>query len=177
MKSRQPSHNPQVVHRLLHASKLFAGMPQEIRDELSSQFSTHTFTPGDVIIRAGDTGRSLGVILEGQAAVVARKEDQVFRVATLPIGSLFGEVNFFDAQSQRTADIVGVTDGVAALLPSQIYERFAADGHAAAELLEKNVLHILAGRIQGTNNTLAELLQRRGGGLLAGLARFFRGDR
>jgi len=152
-------------------------MPQDVADALSSEFSTQKFTRGEAIIRAGDSGRALGVILEGHAAVVARQEDQVFRLATLPAGTIFGEISFFDAQSPRTADVIGVTDGVAALLPATAYERFVAEGHAAAELLEKNVLHILAGRIQGTNNTLAELLHSRGGGLLAGLARFFRGDR
>lgn len=167
---------PQVIHRLLHASKLFSGMPQDVRDDLSSHFAALSFRAGDVVVQRGDAGRTLGVLLEGQVAVMARKDEQTFRLATLEAGALFGEMSFFDARGARTADIVGVTDGVAALLDAESYEQLAQDGAMAAELLERNVLANLAERIGTTNATLAELLTQTDSGLLAALGRFFRGS-
>lgn len=176
MSRLESQHAPQVIFRLLSTSKLFAGMPQDARDELSSYFSATTFRQGDVILGAGSPRRCLGVILEGQAAVQARTGDETFRVATLEAGSFFGEMSFFDPNSPRTADIVANTDGVCAVMQAEDYEYLRAQGSPHVELLERNVLDSLATRIRTTNETLATLLTETDKGILAALARFFFGS-
>lgn len=134
------------------------------RAAVAEHFVAHPFAAGEPIIRAGDAGRHLGVLLSGSAVVQARREDAAYTVELLQPGRIFGEVAFFDAQSPRTADIVGTTAGVAALLPYAAYAELVRQGSPAAEVLEKNVLDLLGHRIQATNDKLAELLEatRRG---------------
>ncbi len=159
---------------LLKRSPLLAGMDYSVRDTLASRFVQHPFLAGEPVIRAGDTGRHLGMLLEGNAIVQARRENQAYTVEILEPGRLFGEIAFFDAQSPRTADVIGTMPGVAALFPYRAYDELVRVGDPAAEVLEKNVVDILSKRIQATNERLAELLEAtRQGTFLATLRRLF----
>lgn len=148
----------------LMRSPLLSGMDNEARVSVVSRFTAFTFRAGDPIIRAGDAGRHLGVLLDGRAVVQARREDRAFTVELLEPGRVFGEIAFFDAQSPRTADILGTSDGTAALLSFKDYADLVRIQDPAAAVLEKNVLDLLGRRIQATNDKLAELLEatRRG---------------
>ncbi len=143
----------------LKRSTLLAGMDATTRDSLIGRFEAYEFQPGEPIIRAGDVGRHLGVLIAGTAVVQARREDRAFTVEILEPGRVFGEIAFFDAQSTRTADIVGTSKGSAALLSYDVYADLVRMGDPGAEVLEKNVLDLLGRRIQATNDKLAELLE------------------
>lgn len=148
----------------LKQTSLLAGLDAPTRDALATRFVAFSFGAGEPIMRAGDEGRHLGVVLQGSAVVQARREDRAFTVELLEPGRVFGEIAFFDAQSPRTADIVGTSPGVVALLPFGAYAELVRLGDPGAEVLEKNVLNLLGQRIQTTNDTLADLLEatRRG---------------
>jgi len=143
----------------LKRSSLLAGMEATTRDALVSRFVAYQFESGEPIIRAGDEGRHLGVIIAGAAVVQARRKDRAFTVEILEPGRVFGEIAFFDAQSSRTADIVGTSKGTAALLSFDVYADLVRLGDPSAEVLEKNVLDLLGRRIKATNDKLAELLE------------------
>jgi CRP-like cAMP-binding protein len=158
---------------LLLRTPLLAGMDLDSRDRLVSHFVPHPFAKGEPILRAGDPGRHLAIVLDGQAVVHARKDDQAYKVDLLGVGEVFGEIAFFDAESQRTADVIGETDGLVALLPWSAYESLARVGDPAGEVLEKAVLDLLSRRIQRINDTLGEMLEAtRDGSWLAALRRF-----
>jgi CRP-like cAMP-binding protein len=143
----------------LTRSPLFSGMQAASRASVVKHFVALPFLAGDPIIRAGDPGRHLGVLVSGAAAVQARRHEHAFTVELLDPGRVFGEIAFFDAQSTRTADIVGIESGTAALLTFQSYADLVRDQDPAATVLEKNILDLLGRRIHATNQTLAELLE------------------
>jgi len=162
----------------LKHSTLLAGMDAPTRDALVTRFVAFQFQPGEAIIRAGDAGRHLGVLIDGAAVVQARRDDQAFTVEHLEPGRVFGEIAFFDAQSPRTADIVGTSKGTAALLSFDVYAELVRLGDPGAEVLEKNVLDLLGRRIHATNEKLAELLEAtRKGTFLDTLRRLIGGRR
>jgi CRP-like cAMP-binding protein len=144
---------------LLKRSPLLAGVDPVAREQLSARFLAHPFQAGEPILRAGDPGRHLGVLLEGSALVQARRDDRAYTVELLETGRVFGEMAFFDPQSPRTADVVGTMAGVAALLPWSVYEELVRAGDPAAEVLERAVLDILSRRLASTNERLGELLE------------------
>jgi len=143
----------------LMRSPLLSGLDAESRASLVKRFVAFPFQAGEPIIRAGDAGRHLGVLIDGMAVVQARRQDRAFTVEMLEPGRVFGEIAFFDAQSPRTADIVGTTNGTAALLTFQSYAELVRLQDPGAAILEKNVLDLLGRRIQATNDKLAELLE------------------
>lgn len=159
---------------LLAQSSLFAGLGVHGRDSLLRCFSPLAFDAGDPLIRAGDVGRTMGVVLTGRAVVQAREGDRAFTVERLEAGAVFGEMSFFDPEALRAADVIGDEPGVAALLPFAGYAALARDGSAGAAALEKNVLELLAKRVQSTDGRLAELLEStKQGTFMSTLRRFF----
>lgn len=158
---------------LLLRTPLLSGMDLDAREGLAPRFLPHPFGPGEPILRAGDPGRHLAIVLEGSAVVQARKDDQAYTVDVMEPGAVFGEIAFFDPSSPRTADVIGKEAGVVALLPWSAYEELARRGEPAAVVLEKAVLDLLAKRIQRINAKLADLLEAtRDGSWLAALRRF-----
>jgi CRP-like cAMP-binding protein len=163
---------------LLGRTPLLAGVAADARDGLLQAFLPHPFAAGEPIVRAGSEGRYLGVLVEGRALVQARREDHAWTVEVLEAGAVFGEISFFDAQQARTADVVGDTAGVAALLPYADYQHLVRVESPAAEVLEKRVLDLLAARIKVTDGKLAELLvANRQGTFRSALRRMFGGRR
>lgn len=158
---------------LLLRTPLLSGMDLASRDQLVPRFVPHAFAAGEPILRAGDPGRHLAIVLDGRAVVHARKDDQAYKVDVLGPGDVFGEIAFFDAETTRTADVIGEKAGVVALLPWSAYEALARVGDPAGEVLEKAVLDLLSRRIQRINDTLGEMLEAtRDGSWLAALRRF-----
>ena len=151
-----------TLESALMRSPLFSGMDAESRAAIVPRFVAFPFRTDDPIVRAGDPGRHLGVLLDGTAVVQARRSDQAFTLETLEVGRVFGEMAFFDAQSPRTADIIGTSRGTAALLPFHGYAEMVRLEEPGAAILEKNVLDLLGRRIQTTNEALAELLEATG---------------
>lgn len=160
--------------RMLRNSPLLAGMEMRSRLDIATEFQAHPFRAGDTVVQAGGDDRFLGTLLDGEAIVQARSGSQAYAIAILYPGDIFGEIAFFDAAQTRTADIVATQDGVAAFLPHRVYAQLARASDPAAEILEKNVLNILAHRMKATNDRLAELLEAsRKGGIFGALKRFF----
>ncbi|MBF0382261.1 MAG: cyclic nucleotide-binding domain-containing protein, partial [Magnetococcales bacterium] len=63
------------------------------------------FNTGDILIRHGDKGKSLGLILNGSVAVtIPQGEDSYQQVAVLKPGEIFGEIGFIRA-TKRVANI------------------------------------------------------------------------
>jgi len=160
----------------LMRAPLLAGMATETRASIVTLFQPFSFDEGSPIVRAGDSGRYLGVLISGSAVVQARREERAFTVEFLEPGRIFGEIAFFDPQSPRTADIIGTAEGVAAMLAFQDYARLVEQESEAAAMLEKNVLDLLGRRIHATNETLGELLEAtRRGTFLDSIRSFFGG--
>ena len=165
-----------IFDKALRRSTLLAGMDSTSCDAIVPRFAAFSFEAGEPIIRAGDDGRHLGVVIHGEAVVQARRNSQAFTLERLGPGRVFGEIAFFDVHSPRTADVVGTAAGTAALLPFDVYAELVQAGHPAAAVIEKNVLDLLGRRIQVTNDKLAELLEaNRQGTFLDKLRAFFGG--
>jgi CRP/FNR family transcriptional regulator len=84
--------------RLLADLPLFRGLPSEQLLDLARQASATTFSPGTEIIRQGDPGDALYVIVTGQVIVRASRPDggPEALLGTLGPGSVFGEMALVD---------------------------------------------------------------------------------
>lgn len=158
----------------LAAAPLLAGLPPDSRASALRRFRARPFAKGQSLLRAGDSGRELGVLLTGSALIQARRNDRAFTVEVLEPGQLFGELGFFDPAATRTADVVGSADGLAAVLSFADYEAMLAEGDPAVEHIERAVLELVGNRIQATSARMAELLQaNQRGDLFSTLRRLF----
>ena len=89
---------------LLERAPVFSSLPPDMLATITSEGVERTFEAGDFVVREGDTGEELFVILEGEARV----ERNGSTLATFGAGEFFGEIAVFDGRS-RSADVVAAS--------------------------------------------------------------------
>ncbi|OOZ41949.1 hypothetical protein BOW53_01920 [Solemya pervernicosa gill symbiont] len=94
---------------VLQGSPLFKGMSEyQIRKAILIS-EMHDFTEGEMVIRQGDVGRSMYLILSGEAEVLRRVGGDEQCVAQLKPGEVFGEIGFV-RETTRTAGVRAASD-------------------------------------------------------------------
>lgn len=88
---------------------LFALLDEPARAQLAAQTHERVFGAGEVIVRQGETGRSLFVVHRGE--VVVRLEAEKREVARIPAGGVFGEMSLLTG-APRTATVAAARDTV-----------------------------------------------------------------
>jgi flavin reductase (DIM6/NTAB) family NADH-FMN oxidoreductase RutF len=117
---------------LLERAPVFSSLPKEILDAITSEGEERTFDTGESVVREGDAGDELFVILEGEARV-ERKGNSL---ATFRAGEFFGEIAVFDGRP-RSADVVAVTPlRTLAISRELLREALAREPRAAWAMLE-----------------------------------------
>ena len=75
----------------IQASALFAGVPPKIIKKIALFPRAQEHPAGDIIIKEGDIGEFMFVVLSGQVDVVKQAGDKEILLATLPPGVFVGE--------------------------------------------------------------------------------------
>ncbi|HET6714325.1 MAG TPA: cyclic nucleotide-binding domain-containing protein [Actinomycetota bacterium] len=83
---------------------LFAGFSKKHLQRLAADTDELTYARGEAVVREGELGETLFVVLEGEAKVVRGKR----KVGTVLPGDFFGELAAIDAQP-RSASVIAVT--------------------------------------------------------------------
>jgi flavin reductase (DIM6/NTAB) family NADH-FMN oxidoreductase RutF len=124
---------------LLERAPVFSSLPPEILAAITAQGEERSFEPGDFVVREGDPGDELFVILEGEARI----ERQGITLATFAPGEFFGEISVFDGRP-RSADVVAAMP-LRTLAISRELVRTALERQPRAAWA---MLEVLAGRLR-----------------------------
>ncbi len=91
---------------------LFAGFTQEEFEDFTKQMVVHTLQPGHVIVRQGDSGKSVYIVANGSVKVHATgPSGERLDLAVLRYGDFFGEMSFLTGKP-RTATVETAEDAV-----------------------------------------------------------------
>ena len=74
----------------------FADLDQKSLDAISNAAVEQKYTPGQEIIRQGDTGVGAFIIRSGKVEIVQEKDGKTTRLATLGPGDVIGEMSLLD---------------------------------------------------------------------------------
>jgi len=107
--------------------------------------------PGDVVVREGDGGRQLGVVIEG-ALIVRRGEVEVARLTS---GAPFGELGWA-LSTPRTAGLTAADEASLLLLSARAPERLSEARDR--EALWRNLARVLGERLVAMTGERAERL-------------------
>lgn len=162
----RPSQAPGPQDELIRQVPIFAELTAEEATELWQAARRLAAAPGEVIIREGDPGDSLYIILSGELEVTKRDGDREITLATRRPGEFLGEMSLLE-QAPRTASVRAVERS----------ELLAVGPDAFRRLLERRpetattVLHTVAGRLRSTEASLVQSDRLASlGTLAAGLA-------
>ena len=109
---------------------------------------------GDVLVRQGDVGRELFVVIGGDVEVRRADKKGVSKLVTeLGRGEVFGEMAYL-SEAPRTADVIALGEGEVLVLNQQMMQRAIAEMPAVAARVLFNLSLVLCGRLRDTTGRL-----------------------
>jgi small-conductance mechanosensitive channel/CRP-like cAMP-binding protein len=96
---------------LLSRVELLEALSAEELDSLTSRIETRRFGEGETLIRRGDAGESMFVLVEGLVYVFADNEGTEIKVAQIVPGQFFGEMSMLTGEA-RSATVTAASDTV-----------------------------------------------------------------
>ncbi len=123
--------------------------PEEI--QRISDFKNHilSYKQGQIIVRQNDTDLSLFILLQG-SAVITKNEKPQRVLASLTVGSVFGEVSFINPRP-RTTSVVAVTKSMVLKIDSEMFETLTP---TAQGKIKDRIINMLINRLDGINNAI-----------------------
>lgn len=111
-----------MLANLLATHPLFQPFDRTQRQQLAARFSAYDVVPGTVLIREGDVGRGLFVILTGEVDVTKNDGDESVLLAVLKPGDVFGEISLIE-RSPTTATVTASRNSTVLFLAREYFER------------------------------------------------------
>jgi flavin reductase (DIM6/NTAB) family NADH-FMN oxidoreductase RutF len=124
---------------LIAAAPMLSTLPSEILDAITTAGEERSFEPEQTVVREGDPGDELFVILEGEARI--ERDGNV--LATFGPGEFFGEIAVLDGRP-RSADVVAATPLRCLTMSREVLREALEAAPAAAWAM----LQIVAGRLR-----------------------------
>ena len=113
--------------------------------------------PGDRIIRQGDIGDEMYIILSGVAEAVSRKEEQEHSLAIMSKGQIFGEVAFI-SKAVRSADVNALTEMQVLIISKGFLTRAMRKQPEISAKVLFNLSLILAQRLRDRTDSWVEAM-------------------
>lgn len=139
-----------LLFKLAEKVKAFHGLtPAEIAEVLAHAEKC-TFQPGMPIVKEGNIGNHMYVIIEGEAAVTKQGRDGDVELARLEAADSFGEMALTDNEA-RSASVVARSPCVLVRLGNNAFEASPEIGMK----VYRNIGRVLAERLRAADELLA----------------------
>jgi small-conductance mechanosensitive channel/CRP-like cAMP-binding protein len=132
----------------LGAIDIFAPLPQEARLMLSRTAQEQMFAAGEAIVRQGEEGNSMYIVLSGAVRVVLEPAGQ--EVAVIGPGGFFGEMSMLTGDP-RTATVRAIQDVRVLEIPAERFREVALERPGLVE----HVSGVVAARRMGLDEARA----------------------
>ena len=140
----------QEIVDALKAVTLFASLSQRFLQGLAKACVERTFEPDDVIVKQGNPGIGLFIIVEGKVKIVKINEQgEHLELATHGPGEVIGEMSVLDG-ANRSADVVAVEPTRCLVLSAWDFKSFM-ESHPEVAL---DILFVVVKRFRETNTAL-----------------------
>ncbi len=149
---RERSRRLTLKRETLGAVPLFSRLDDDEVFRLLQPTEARTYSAGDTIVREGDTGDTLFVILTGRVRIVKSGE----AINQLRAGDVFGEMSLV-RHRPRSATVVAEEPSELLLLHRRDFEAFLRDEARLGVKILSHFVHVLAERLDSTNDELTGL--------------------
>lgn len=139
---------------------LFDGMSDDETSTFLRASTVLSLQPGDRVIRQGDVGEEMYVILTGVAEAVSRVGEQNYSLAVMDQGQVFGEVAFVSA-TKRSADVTALTDTKVLVISKRLLIRAMRKQPVVSAKVLLNLSLILAKRLSARTDSWVNAMNER----------------
>ena len=126
---------------------LFAGMSEAEISQLLAPCEQRDFAEGEAIVREGEQGNSLFVIVEGGIEIRVDRNGSTLVVNRLEACTVVGEKAFIDAET-RAASVIACTAVKAYEMAWPNFSQLLDDGSPLAGRFLFNIAHLMAQRMK-----------------------------
>ncbi|MBC8043471.1 MAG: cyclic nucleotide-binding domain-containing protein [Rhizobacter sp.] len=160
-------HSPPMVELdFLKHVPIFKGLPGPSLLELQSIITEESYPRGTDIIKDGDKGESMFVLLDGEVSIsknltmlpsdTDRKDKVLFRMSSESF-AVFGEMALFEKISERTATVTATRDCKVGVIQKQDFLAIATRSHELGYIVFRNISEILSERLKKANKDILKL--------------------
>jgi predicted RND superfamily exporter protein len=137
---------------------LFAGLRPSQARVVTLMGDLKRFKPGEAIVRQGERGDEMYVIIQGNAHVWIGAGRERQRVAEMRRGDVFGEMGLVRGGNERSADVVAASDVEALVVDERFLQRIQRRYPRIASRVLLNLSRILSDRLQQANDRFLQAL-------------------
>jgi CRP-like cAMP-binding protein len=151
-------HKSAKVSGFLREVDLFEGMDNKIHNQIFKLGLVQNFRKGDLIIREGQPGGNLYVLINGKAEVVkaVRGKAKGKLLGKLQKGSVFGEMSVFDG-APYSASVRAFEDCDVHIIRGSDFEGFLRQNSKAAYGIFRTLISSISNRLRRTNMALSAM--------------------
>ncbi len=145
------------VSNFLKEVNLFEGLDNSVINQIFRLGLVQNFKKGDIVIREGQYGGKLHILINGKAEVVKSvrgRKSKGKRLAVLNRGSVFGEMSLFDG-APYSATIRTLADSDIHIIRGSDFETFLKKNPSTAYLILRTLLSSISNRLRRTNLALS----------------------
>jgi CRP/FNR family cyclic AMP-dependent transcriptional regulator len=115
-----------------------------------------SYSPGDVIIKQGEEGTDICVILAGKADISVDKDGNGQFIATIGKGDIFGEMVLIN-ETKRTANITCTEKCDVLVMSFDNFYKFFSKNPSVFALMVLNVTRLITKRLKHSNSVIQDL--------------------
>ncbi|HEX9180961.1 MAG TPA: cyclic nucleotide-binding domain-containing protein [Burkholderiales bacterium] len=151
--------NPAPIAKELLRTQLFSGFTQDETRRMARYLQLYKTTAGVAILREGDPGDYMMMLLEGRVNVLKQDHQKRQKVigSVLP-GETFGEMSLVDGEP-RFATCVTAEPSLYALLGRDTFARLINDDPRLGAKLLVELLETVSRRLRDISDTLVDFLR------------------
>jgi CRP-like cAMP-binding protein len=147
----------------LREVNLFDGLDKKAINQIFRLGLIQNFQAGDMVIREGQHGGNLHILINGKAEVVKSIKGgspKGKELSKLGRGSVFGEMSVFDG-APYSASVKAVSDCDIHIIRGSDFETFLKESPAVAYVIFKTLISSISNRLRRTNLALSAMDKRK----------------
>ena len=145
-----------VEPKTLRRIKLLAGLTDDQIERFCEFVELERIPQWAVIVKQGDMGRAMYVIIEGELYVRMAVDGRETILATLEAGDFFGDISLFD-RGPRSADVVAAVSSYLLKISAVKFEALSAQAPDLATPFLRAIAKTLTARIRTGNKHRGEI--------------------
>jgi len=147
---------------------IFAGLTDEKLSKIKSIMKEITYPAGGVIIRDGDRGEEMFILLEGEVEIsklmtikmedyeASSKDKSLIRLSSKYF-ACFGEMALFEEKSERSATVTAVNKCKLAIIAQQDFSKLVESDYEIGTVVFRNLARIISERLKRANKDILKL--------------------